>query len=484
MVIEEASFVDSPRTLAITLSRFPGLMVLESSRFNPCWGRFSLVTADPFLKLRTTSWRCEVEAGGVVQCQFSSPWTVLNALMSRYELVEQLDVPFPLGGCFGWWGYDLRLFDEPQLPARASRDLDLPDCDLGFYDSLVAFDHLLGKVWVIASGVLPDGSRSSGHARARADFWHRQIELCGQMPQRPSGGAPSVHPTVWSNLGRDDFLRRIEAAQEYIRRGDIYQVNLSQRLASGPVDSPWELFERLCGVSPVPFSAFYASSDHAIASTSPELFLRLNGTLAQTRPIKGTRARSADPGEDLRLARELGASPKERAELLMITDLLRNDLGKVAEYGSVTVPELRRLEAYAHVQHLVSTIEGRLRPEVNHVAALAACFPGGSITGAPKVRAMEIIDELEPVSRGPYTGCLGYLGFNRESQLSILIRTAVCTARGTWFNVGAGIVADSDPVAEYEETLIKGRAFTQAMATVSAGHLGPPAADTVNLIEP
>ena len=231
----------------------------------------------------------------------------------------------------------------------------------------------------------------------------------------------------------------------------------------------WELFQRLCSVSPAPFSAFFdcdMGRPHArfqIASSSPELFLRLSGSHIQTKPIKGTRPRDTDPTRDAQLAYELQTSAKELAELIMITDLLRNDLGKVCEFGSVQVPELARLERFAQVQHLVSTVEGRLRHDVTHFAALASCFPGGSITGAPKFRAMEIIDELEPLSRGPYCGCHGYLGFNRESQLSITIRTAICKDGLAHFNVGAGIVADSNPEAEYEETLAKAAGFRAAI---------------------
>jgi anthranilate/para-aminobenzoate synthase component I len=199
------------------------------------------------------------------------------------------------------------------------------------------------------------------------------------------------------------------------------------------------------------------------------LFLRLSGAHILTRPIKGTRPRGADPTQDARHACELQTSPKELAELVMITDLLRNDLGRVCAFGSVQAPELARLERFAQVQHLVSTVEGRLRPEVTHFAALAACFPGGSITGAPKFRAMEIIDELEPVARGPYTGCHGYLGFNRESQLSISIRTAVCLDGQAYFHAGAGIVADSVPAAEYEETLAKAAGFLAALRRDAAG---------------
>ena len=240
-------------------------------------------------------------------------------------------------------------------------------------------------------------------------------------------------------------------------------MNLSQRLAARCDFSGWELFQRLGAVSPAPFSAFLDCGDFQIASSSPELFLRLSGSHIQTRPIKGTRPRGADPTRDAQLAYELQTSAKELAELVMITDLLRNDLGKVCEFGSVQTPELARLERFAQVQHLVSTVEGRLRRDVTHLAALAACFPGGSITGAPKFRAMEIIDELEPLARGPYTGALGYLGFNRESQLSITIRTAICRERPGVFSRRRGHRGRFNPEAEYEETLAKAAGFLAAL---------------------
>jgi aminodeoxychorismate synthase component I len=264
-------------------------------------------------------------------------------------------------------------------------------------------------------------------------------------------------------LSRNDFLFAVTRAQNYIRTGDIYQVNLSHRLTARSEISAWQLHQQLSAVSPAPFSAFIDCGDFEITSSSPEQFLRMSGSQIITRPIKGTRPRDPDPMRDAQLAYELQTSAKELAELVMITDLLRNDLGKVCEYGSVQTPDLARLEKFAHVQHLVSTVEGRLRPDVTHFAALASCFPGGSITGAPKIRAMEIIDELEPLSRGPYCGCHGYLGFNRESQLSITIRTGVCKDGLAHFNVGAGIVADSNPEAEYEETLAKARGFLAAL---------------------
>ena len=252
-------------------------------------------------------------------------------------------------------------------------------------------------------------------------------------------------------------------AKEYIGAGDIYQINLSHRLEVSIETDGFDFYRRLIEVSPAPYAAYLHCGAVQIASASPESFLRMSGRHIRTRPIKGTRPRAADPEEDARLTFELQSSQKELAELVMITDLLRNDLGQICEYGSVSVPELIRLERYPQVQHLVSTVEGRLGKSISHSQALAASFPGGSITGTPKLRAMQLIDELEPLARGPYTGTIGFIGFKQESHLSITIRTAVKKGRKLYFSVGAGIVADSDPGAEYDETLAKGRGFLEAL---------------------
>jgi para-aminobenzoate synthetase component 1 len=333
---------------------------------------------------------------------------------------------------------------------------------LGFFPSLVVFDHQLGKTWIVATGLDASGARRESELLRQLHWWRERLSQEFPIPSR---SRKDVFPgPILSSLPRAQFLAAVERAQAYIRAGDIYQVNLAQRLQTDLPFGAAEFFERLTARSPAPFSARYDCGDFQLLSTSPELFLRLSGSHILTRPIKGTRPRDSDPIRDAQLAWELQHSEKENAELVMITDLLRNDLGRVCEYGSVRVPDLMRLERFAHVQHLVSTIEGHLRPDLTHLDALASCFPGGSITGAPKIRAMEIIDELEPVARGPYCGCHGYLGFNRESQLSITIRTAVVQDRTAWFHVGAGIVADSQPAAEYEETLAKAGGFLAALA--------------------
>jgi len=501
-ILQEVCTSHSPESLVAALGSEQGVVVLRSRQFDLPQARYSFVTARPLVTFRSSGSVCEVgrvalRIGGQSQRdwphpadgsaetfalpaqQFGNPWQLLDALMSRFELLDEMDLPFPLGGCFGYWGYDLKNFVEPKLPRKAVNDLELPDCHVGFYGSLVVFDHRADKVWIVATGLVADGSRNDAKARTELEFWTALLKSepidntnWPRADARPTGeaGIRDQASGIRSNLPRDSFIERVRRSQSYIRNGDIYQVNLSQRFSAPWSGTGWEFHEKLAEASPAPFSAFLDCGDFQVASSSPELFLRLSGAHILTRPIKGTRPRSADPVRDAQLTYELQTSAKEMAELVMITDLLRNDLGRVCEYGSVQVPELVRLERYAHVQHLVSTVEGRLRPDVTHFAAFASCFPGGSITGAPKIRAMEIIDEMEPVTRGPYCGAIGYLGFNRESQLSIAIRTAVVKDGEAHFHAGAGIVADSIAEAEYDETLAKaagyfatvGRAFNVA----------------------
>jgi para-aminobenzoate synthetase component I len=497
-LIQEIPTAHTPESLVEQLCGAPpsalrpsrsDIVLLRTSSFDSPSARYSFVAANPFLTFRSSGSRCEITwpqtPDARPQTQFGDPWHLLDGLMAQFEILDEIDLPFPLGGCFGFWGYDLKNFTEPKLPRRALNDLELPDCHVGFYDSLVVFDHQIGKVFVVSTGLNADGSRSENRARERLELWRSQLGTDGVSPSQINceelGRRHAVPPI--SNISRADFIAAVERAQKYIRAGDIYQVNLSHRLTVGssrcddrttqraiPANfAGWELFQKLSAVSPAPFSAFLDCGDFQIASSSPEQFLRMSGSHIITRPIKGTRPRDADPTRDAQLAYELQTNAKELAELVMITDLLRNDLGKVCEFGSVQVPGLAKLEKFAQVQHLVSTVEGRLRKDLTHFAAFASCFPGGSITGAPKFRAMEIIDELEPVSRGPYCGAIGYLGFNRESQLSITIRTALCKDGLAHFNVGAGIVADSNSEAEYEETLAKAAGFLTALKVSQAG---------------
>lgn len=489
-IVTSTSETPSPETLVSLLAGEPGVVLLRSHPGNFSHARFSFVAARPFLTFRSHGSRCEITGSTTSITSIGNPWLILHDLLKRFELQDARHFPFPLGGGFGYWGYDLKYFVEPKLQPIAIDDLGLPDCHLGFYDSLVVFDHVLNKTWIVSTGLSQDGSRDQSRASQQQDFWQNRLHSCGPGALQPhplsviGKPTPSVipNPEIRSNLSRSEFLSKVDCARRYIRSGDIYQVNLSQRLAMSHPSSSWEMFQRLAVASPAPFAAYLDCGDFQLASSSPELFLRLNGSQVLTRPIKGTRPRSSDPIRDAELACELRNSPKETAELVMITDLLRNDLGRICAYGSVHVPDLMRLERFTQVQHLVSTITGQLRTDVSHVQALARCFPGGSITGAPKFRAMQIIEELEPVRRGPYTGCLGYVGFNRESQLGMIIRTALCLGSTKFFQVGAGIVSDSDPQAEYEETMSKAEGFIAALAPIR-GNDGLPAAipDTQNI---
>ncbi len=446
-----------------TLLRQPGLADAFGTVLINGVGPFALVAARPFRVFKSTRAGCHTQSGGVWRARAGDPWTLLDGMVERLRAGAAGEPAFPLGGAFGFWGYELKRFVEPGVRHRVWGESPVPECLVFFFASLVVFDRENQRTWIVATGLGEDEKRDRERLREQADFWRERLSRpVGQI--RADEVSPCCH--VRSDASRGQFLRAVARARDYIRAGDIYQVNLAHRLAVDFPGDPWMLYERLGRPIPAPHAAFLNGGDFQLASASPELFLRLQGPRVVTRPIKGTRARSPDPATDLRLERELRESPKERAELVMITDLLRNDLGRVCEFGSVRVTELAKLEKFTAVQHLVSTVEGRLRAGVSHARALAACFPGGSITGAPKCRAMEIIDELELTPRGPYTGALGFIGFNNFSQFSIIIRTAVCAGGEAMFHAGAGIVADSIPEAEYEETLHKARGFLAAVGAV------------------
>jgi para-aminobenzoate synthetase component 1 len=453
----------SPETLARRIDQQDGPVLLRSGGERSCQSRFSFLAAFPLRTLTAYGAQCEWTNanGSIAAVQFGNPWHLLRSEIARFEMIDETDTPFPMGGCFGYWGYDLKQFVEPRVGRISFNDLNLPDCKVGFYPSLMVWDHQLGRTWIIATGLTRDGNRRETSAREQVERWQALLAERGDEPDVASATASKIEPA--STLDRDGFVSAVNKVKKFIRLGHIYQANISRRWSLPMNHGTWELFHRLSTVSPAPFSGYMSWDSGALISSSPEQFLRLSGRQITTRPIKGTRPRSINSDEDARLSYELQSSGKERAELVMITDLLRNDVGRICEFGSVKVPDLLKLERYSHVQHLVSTVEGRLRKDVTHVDALASCFPGGSITGAPKIRAMQIIEELEPVSRGPYTGCMGYIGFNRESQLNILIRTAIVIDGRVHYHAGAGIVADSDPEAEFEETNVKARAFFQAM---------------------
>ena len=452
-----AAAPEGPRRAAPHLLDLPRPVFLDSSLTDGRGGRYSFFTADPFLTVRSRGRRVELTgpAGRVVTEE--DPWNLLQLLLRRYPVDRVQGLPPFLGGAVGYFGYDLGRTLE-RLPATAA-DEGLPELDVGFYDWVLAADHLSGESWIIATG-LPTGEESNALARV-AGIQERLYTTRASS----SSAAKLEAPRLRSNFRHADYLRAVARAREYIAAGDIFQVNLSHRLEGEWDGAAWPLYERLRTASPVSYGAYLDLGDVKVLSASPERFLKLDGRRIETRPIKGTRPRGGTPDEDRGRGAQLLASEKDRAENLMIVDLLRNDIGKVSRVGSVRVPKLFDLERHASVWHLVSTVCGELRPGLDAVDLLRACFPGGSVTGCPKIRAMEIIEELEPVRRGVYCGAIGYLSFTGAMDTNIAIRTLVLRDGRMDLQVGGAVTYDSDPESEYAETLAKGRALLGALGS-------------------
>lgn len=369
------------------------------------------------------------------------------------------------GGWVGYIGYEMGGVFE-QLPLRKKNDLGLPDLCFMQVDQLWVYDRLNQVLkYILAQPI-------KGDPEKHYDKTIRQIRMSWQYAQPIIETAPprqtptetsTANAEMQSNVTRDQYMKMVRTAKEYIKEGDIYQANLSQQFETDLTVPPLELYSRLRKVNPSPFSGYLQFGDWALVSSSPERLFRVERNLLETRPIAGTRPRGRDTVEDEQLSSELLLNEKERAEHLMLVDLERNDLGRICEYGSVQVTDLMFLEQYSHVSHIVSNIQGTLRLETRLPDILKALFPGGTITGCPKIRCMEIIDELEPSTRGPYSGSFGYIGFADYMDFNIIIRTIITKKDKAYFNVGAGIVADSIPEMEYQETLDKAAALMQVL---------------------
>jgi len=435
--------------------RYP--VFLDSSVAHPRLGRFSYIVAEPFLVIQSKNGVITVEGDGPAETTEGDPFEQLRRTLSAFPTENVPGLPPFQGGAVGYFGYDLAHHTE-RLPKTAIDDVAIPDMVVGLYDWVLAHDHTSDDTWLVSLPVPPGGYPG---AETRLEEIGRRVER-GQTESLPSTTTRTAGVPM-SNFTREAYLTAIRKAKEYIAAGDIYQVNLSQRFHVPLPMSPWQLYSSLRRVSPVPYAAYLGLGEFTVVSGSPELFLRKEGGEVETRPIKGTRPRGKTAEEDRLLAEELVASEKDRAENVMIVDLMRNDLGKVCSVGSVRVPELYHLESYATVHHLVSAVVGTLGDRQDAVSLLKGCFPGGSITGCPKIRSMEIIDELEPTQRGVYCGSIGFIGFNSNMDTSIVIRTVVAKGNHAYFQVGGAIVADSDPEAEYQETLDKARAIIMAL---------------------
>ncbi len=447
---------------------------LDSSLKSEELGRFSFIGFDPFFILKTTD--------------KEDPFEKLRRLLNKYRIPPKKKISPFLGGAVGYFSYDLGFILE-RIESKATDDLNLPTCIFGFYDTLLIVDHLKKRLMILSSG-FPEKNSYLKEKRAKyrlneivkrlsnyqenlkrisfsRDNYHTFVE---RKPQhrfifRDTYNESKIpYKRLHSNFKKEDYIKAIKKAKDYIRCGDIYQVNLSQRFSVEYKFSSIDLYGFLRETNPAPFSAYLDFGDFQILSSSPERFLTLRGKKVFTRPMKGTRPRGENLAEDRTKRLELLNSQKDKAELIMIVDLERNDLGKVCEYGSIRVRNLRNLEVYSRVFQTTAEIEGILHRDREGIDLIKECFPGGSITGCPKIRAMEIIEELEPTKRSIYTGSLGYLSFSGDMDLNILIRTLLLKNKRVYFQVGGGVVSDSSPEKEYQETLDKAEALIEALS--------------------
>jgi len=467
-----------------TCARFQGmpfLLFLDSAIDPEHLGRYSFLAADPVTAVRSKGLLTQQLVEGKWVRVAGDPLAHVGTLVATHGAAPVAELPPFQGGAAGYVGYDWGMMLE-RVPRPRYDDLAVPDLLLGLYDWVIAWDHAAGRAWVISTGIPERGMAQERRAAHRLAVLKDRLARpgVGGLPARqkdavapgapparrsaaPSYPVPGI-PGVRSNFTREGYLDAVARVIEYVYAGDIFQANLSQRLEAPLAGTPLDLYRRLRHRNPAPFSAYLDFGNVVVASSSPERFLRVEpGGRVETRPIKGTRPRGLSPEHDAALARALVESDKDRAENVMIVDLLRNDLSRVCRAGTVRVPELFAIEHYATVHHLVSTVVGELAPERDAVDLLRAAFPGGSITGAPKVRAMQIIAELEPTQRAAYCGSIGYLSLSGALDTSIVIRTCLVLGRDVYFQVGGGIVADSDPEQEYRETLDKAGGLIAAL---------------------
>ncbi|MGA7980365.1 MAG: aminodeoxychorismate synthase component I [Chromatiaceae bacterium] len=441
LVVQEVPYRPDSTPLFDLLAHRSWPVFLDSGRPYSTQGRYDIVTADPRTVLVTRGLKTEIRTAAGARSSLADPFALLQEEMSPARPAVD-GLPF-CGGAVGYFGYDLGRRIE-RIPRLAEDAEHIPDMAVGIYEWALVVDHHEQRSRLVAS----DRSLLREQASVLATAWNERRVPRPRIPFRVLG---PVRP----NLSHGEYLAAIARIKHYIREGDCYQVNFAQRFSAAAEGDPWHAYQGLRRLNPAPFAAYLSTPYCQVMCSSPERFLRVRSGLVETKPIKGTLPRGKDPIEDLMLADALRASAKDRAENLMIVDLLRNDLGRVCAIGSIQVPRLFALESFTRVHHLVSTVRGRLAEGRTPLDLLRACFPGGSITGAPKVRAMEIIEELEPHRRGVYCGAIGYLGFDGAMDTNIAIRTLVHSDGVTRLWAGGGIVADSDPESEYRETYHK-----------------------------
>jgi anthranilate synthase component 1 len=458
----------------------PDAFLLESVEGGEKIGRYTFLGIRPFLRLESRGDRITITRGSRVEHREGNVFAVIKELLQQYRPATMEGLPPFTAGAVGYCAYDIVRRLE-NIGEHAQDDLDVPDCILMFFDRVLAFDHLRHQIDIVASADITRDSPKAAYARAVKDIVRIEKKLAtGWKPSHWRKTATRSKLAVKARTPKNKFLESVRRAKEYIAAGDIFQVVLSQRWDFEPGVEPLDLYRALRTVNPSPYMFFLrfraaksgrkgdikknnAGAIHVLGS-SPEMLVRVTGSNLEYRPIAGTHPRGKDEAADAALEKKMREDEKERAEHVMLVDLGRNDLGRVSEYGSVKVRDLMYVERYSHVMHLVSALEGRLRPEFDAVDALAACFPAGTLSGAPKVRAMQIIEELEPTRRGVYGGAVLYADFAGNLDSCIVIRTLLMKGKKAYLQAGAGIVADSDPVSEFKESENKSGAMLRAVA--------------------
>ncbi len=443
--------------------------LLESVEGGEKIGRYTFLGAHPYMVVTARDRQITIERGRERKKFTGSIFDVLRELLGEHRPAQVEGLPPFTSGAVGYFAYDV-VRQLEKLPSKARADSRQPDCVMMFFDRLLAFDHLRHQIHLIAAADLTRESPRAAYDRAVRDLATLEKRLAagvrpGDVRSSVKSGALKIKPIT----SRQQFLESVRRAKEYIAAGDIFQVVLSERFDFEPEAAPFNIYRALRTVNPSPYLYFLRMDGTHILGSSPEMLVRVNGRRLEYRPIAGTRPRGANDAEDNRLEEELRSDEKERAEHVMLVDLGRNDVGRVSEYGSVKVRDLMYVERYSHVMHLVSAIEGCLRPELGALDAFAACFPAGTLSGAPKVRAMEIIEELEPVRRGVYGGSVLYADFAGNLDSCIAIRTMVMDGKRASVQAGAGIVADSDSAREHEECINKAKAALRAVEIARSG---------------
>ena len=454
-------------------------VLLESARVAEKTGRYSFIAKNPFLTLKANDSLITLDTFGESETLRVEPFSLIDQILRQFSVEPREEFPPFVGGAIGYFGYEAKNYLEPTLSRRSKENLGLPDVYLLFFDEGLVLDHEARSLYFFVNVKAGRDLARSYHygfdklTRLEQDL-KKKLNLKKRLPREYFSNTSNrgrslsekkrrFSPLLESSLSASEFIEKVSHIQRDIREGEIFQANLSQRFSFELDQDPLDVYKKLKTLNPSPFFGFLDAVDFKILSGSPERLLKLEDGRLETRPIAGTRARGKDEKEDTKLSMDLILNPKERAEHIMLVDLERNDLGRVAEYGSVSVDEMMVLENYSHVKHIVSNIRGTLRRGFSAVDAFKAFFPGGTITGTPKIRCMEILDELEPVERGPYTGSLGYFSFTGNMDFNIIIRSLIIKDNTAYCHAGAGIVADSIPQKEYEETLYKAEGVLSAV---------------------